>query len=485
MRRCLVLVLALLAAQRAHAQPIEAIAESSDDEPISEDTELGAVVTIEAITVRGNTATLEDIIRLALPIAPGDVLKQSDSRLRDARFKLLGLGYFRDVTIAMRKGTARGQVIIDIVVVERGTFVLDKLWFGRTAVAPYWLGVDVGDRNLLGLGISAGVAAIYAAPSAIKDAREQWAVELRLADGSLRGSRWGASGSLTLVHGSDFYRTSGEPNATSVGHFRGFAYRRFGGRWGATYDVTKRTRLSAQVRLEAVNTQLPSAPSRTLPDGRDIRVDLHLDPGESRVVTAGFGYDRDTRSDPILPHTGGRLTAAIELGSSAIASDYDFATVFARFEHWWPLRDQRHTIGMRIAGGLVLGDAPRFDRIHIADVNRMLTPRALGLVLSNAAPLEILNTRNDKPTIGEVGGIASIEYAAQLFRGTGRRRVYGGDFFFGAGLWALAETDGVPRADASVWRDLPVDLYIDAGVRIDTDLGIFELTVANALGRLR
>jgi hypothetical protein len=36
-----------------------------------------------------------------------------------------------------------------------------------------------------------------------------------------------------------------------------------------------------------------------------------------------------------------------------------------------------------------------------------------------------------------------------------------------------------------VWRDLPVDLYIDAGVRVDTDLGIFELTVANALGRLR
>jgi outer membrane protein assembly factor BamA len=239
------------------------------------------------------------------------------------------------------------------------------------------------------------------------------------------------------------------------------------------------------VRLEAVNTQLPSGPTRTLPDGREIAVDLHLDPGESRVVSAGLGYDRDTRSDPILPHAGGRLTAAIELGGSAIASDYDFATMFARYEHWWPLRDRRHTIGMRLAGGIVIGDAPRFDRIHIGDVNRMLTPRALGLVLSNAAPLELLNTRNDKPTIGEVGGIASVEYAAQLFRGTGRRRVYGGDFFLGAGLWALAETDGIPRADTSVWRDLPVDLCIDAGVRVDTDLGIFELTVANALGRLR
>ena len=31
----------------------------------------------------------------------------------------------------------------------------------------------------------------------------------------------------------------------------------------------------------------------------------------------------------------------------------------------------------------------------------------------------------------------------------------------------------------------PIDLYLDAGIRIDTDYGIFELTVANALGRLR
>ena len=115
----------------------------------------------------------------------------------------------------------------------------------------------------------------------------------------------------------------------------------------------------------------------------------------------------------------------------------------------------------------------------------MLTPRALGLILSNAAPLDFLNTRDEKPTFGEVGGIAALEYAAQLFRGPGKRRVYGGDFFVGAGLWGLAQTVDVQLRDTSVWSALPIDLYIDAGVRVDTDLGIFELTFANALGRLR
>jgi outer membrane protein assembly factor BamA len=462
-------------------------AHGDDATPVSKPggDELGPVLLIERIDITGNTATQDDIIRRALPIVPGDILHATDPRLRNARFKVLALGFFREVTLAMGKGTQRGNVIIEINVVERGTFVLNRLWFGSTRASPYWFGTDVGDRNLMGLGIAVGGGFVYAAHGSIEHSRDQWAGEIRLADGSLRGSRWGAHGSLTLVHGSDFYRTGGNPDDDASGNFKAFPYRRFGGRWAATYDMTALARLSITGRLESISTEPPSAPTRVLPDGRTVNVDLHLEPGESRVVTGGLAIDRDTRSDPILPHSGGRITAAVEVGTAALASDYDFATVFARHEHWWPLRDERHTLGLRLAGGVVIGNAPRFDRIHVSDVNRMLTPRALGLVLSNASPLSILTTRDDKPTYGELGASANLEYAARLFRGSGRRRVYGGDFFVGAGLWGLAELTDVQSRDTGVWRSLPVDLYIDAGVRVDTDFGIFELTVANALGRLR
>ncbi|MBA2542324.1 MAG: hypothetical protein H0V17_21965, partial [Deltaproteobacteria bacterium] len=39
--------------------------------------------------------------------------------------------------------------------------------------------------------------------------------------------------------------------------------------------------------------------------------------------------------------------------------------------------------------------------------------------------------------------------------------------------------------DGSIRDALPIDVYADAGIRIDTDIGIFELTLANALGRVR
>jgi hypothetical protein len=459
-------------------------AHDAPGEKFHEDNEFGPVILIERIDITGNTATQAEIIRRALPINPGDILHASDKRLRDARFKVLALGYFRDVTLVMNKGSARGQVVIEIRVVERGTFVLNRLWFGSNSVSPYWFGADIGERNLLGLGIAIGGGLIYAHNGDIAGDRDQWAGELRVADGALYGSRWGANGSLTLVRGSEPYRISGtdDDNATSFGSF---PYRRFGGRAGVTYDATELTRISGGLRLEQVSTDLPVAPTRLLPDGRTTDIDLHLEPGESRIVTAVLGFDRDTRPDPILPHSGGLTTASAEVGTAALGSSYDYASLFARYEHWWPLRDERSTIGLRISGGVVIGNAPRFDRIHISDVDHMLTPRALGLVLSTASPLDILGTKPDKPQYGEVGGSATLEYAARLFRGTGKNRVYGGDWFIGTGLWGLGQTDELVLRDHGVWRSLPLDIYADAGVRIDTDIGVFELTISNALGRVR
>ncbi|HEY3804101.1 MAG TPA: BamA/TamA family outer membrane protein [Kofleriaceae bacterium] len=484
MRRfAVVLCVQLVCAASARAdEPVSAPEPAA--EPLHEDNEFGPLISIEAIEISGNTATRTDIIRRALPIAPGDILHASDRRLRDTRFKVLALGYFRDVTLAMRKGSKRGQVVIEIHVVERGTFVLNSLWFGSTDAAPYWLGADIGERNLLGLGIEIGGGIVYAAPGESEDARAQWAGELRLADPSLYGSRWGAYGSLTLVHGSDSYRTMGT-TSSDADDFQAFPYRRFGGRAGVTYDATLLSRISAGLRVEQISANLPVAPTQTLPGAQVESVDLHLIPGASRVVTLDFGFDRDTRADPILPHSGNRIMAAAEVGSATIGSDYDFASVFGRYEQWWPLRNERSAIGFHLAGGLVIGNAPRFDRIYIADVDPMLTPRALGLVLSNAAPLDILGTKDEKPTYGDLGGTATIEYTQRLFRGSGKNRVYGGDWFVAAGVWALSETDELRLRETSVWDSLPLDLFGDAGVRIDTDLGIFELTISNALGRIR
>jgi outer membrane protein assembly factor BamA len=456
--------------------------------PLHEDQEFGPVIQIEQIDITGNTATQTEIIRRALPIRAGDVLHASDKRLRDARFKVLALGFFRSVSLAIHKGSERGRVIVEVRVVERGTLVLNRLWFGTTGFTPWWLGADVGERNLLGLGIAVGGGFVYAHHSNdIPGARDQYAAELRVADPSVRGSAWGASWATTLVHGDEPYRVAGGSSDTSPGTHRTFPYRRLGVRLGATYNLSATAWLTMGARAESIDTTLPVAPTRALPlpDGRTVAVDLHLDPGTSHVVTASLGFERDTRLDPILPHAGGHLVLSGELGSSLLGSSYDFATIFGAYEHYWPLSRGRQAFAIKLAGGVVVGEAPRFDRIYIADVDRMLTPRALGLVLSTSPAVSILGTRADKPSYGDLGGIASAEYAFQLFRGRDNQRIYGGDVFIGAGLWGLAERADLQARDSSLGAALPIDVYLDAGIRLDTDIGTFELTIANALGRLR
>ncbi|HLL20786.1 MAG TPA: POTRA domain-containing protein, partial [Kofleriaceae bacterium] len=116
--RGLVVVLVLAFAGRAGAQPTPApetavpevpAAPPPTDEPMpppepAKDDEFGPLLMIEQINIVGNTATQEELIRRALPIQAGDILRASDKRLRVARFKVLALGYFRDVVLAMNKG---------------------------------------------------------------------------------------------------------------------------------------------------------------------------------------------------------------------------------------------------------------------------------------------------------------------------------------------------------------------------------------------
>ncbi len=479
-------VLVVLVAAAAMCTHAPASAQPARRDGSTELPDFGPRITIETIEVFGNTNTQRELILRVLPVAAGDVVAASDRRLRLARFKVLALGFFRDVRLVMRKGSQRGAVVLEVHVVERGTAVLNRLWFGTTDVSPYWVGADVGDRNVLGLGIALGAGFIFAEHGDVPRSRAQWATELRLADASVLGTRWGANAAMTIVRGSEVYRVGGDPREVEVGDLEAFSYRRFGGRVGTSYDLTALSTVSASVRLEQISAELPASPRLALPDGRFVDIDLHLDAGASRVATTGLAFDRDTRPDPVLPHSGSRLTLSGELGSSLFGGDYTFASVFGRYEHYWPLFRGKHAIGLRAAGGIVLGDAPRFERIHVADVNRMLTPRALGLVLSAAAPVDFLGTRADKPSYGDLGGAAGIEYAFTLFRGTGKNRVYGGDVFVGGGLWALAErARGAPGSGERSDNAIPIDVFVDAGIRIDTDVGVFEVTFANALGRLR
>ena len=75
-----------------------------------------------------------------------------------------------------------------------------------------------------------------------------------------------------------------------------------------------------------------------------------------------------------------------------------------------------------------------------------------------------------------------VEYAVPLWRRHGF--FYRGDAFAAFGAFALASVDDLRVRDVAPGKAIPADLTADLGLRLDTFVGIFTLSVANALGRI-
>jgi len=463
-------------------------AAAAAQEPVDEDapgasTEVfGPLIVIEKIEIVGNESTATRLIRRALPFSEGDAIRAGDPRLVDARYKVLALGYFRDVALKLAKGSRRGQVVLTVVVVERGTVVLERMYFGATDATPWWAGLDLTERNFFGTGIGIGAGFLVTGGGDVANAEPQWSAQLRFDDPAILGTPFG--GFLTLQHidASEPYRVAGRTSDGDPDNFAALGYTRTGGKAGAIYGLTPLSRLSGGVRIEVVDADLPAAPTRMTPDGRLESVDLALKPDTSRVVTTSLAFDRDTRAHPILPWNGSRVAVVAEFGATWLGGSYNYASVIGQFGKWWSVRGPTHVVSLHLTGGLVLGDAPLFDQLYVGDLNKLLTPRELGLVLSTRAPLDLLGTTSDEQRYGEIGGVVETQYSYRLFRGG--RRVYGGDLFFGFGLWGLGKRDDLRARDTSAYRAVPIDVFVDAGLRLDTEIGIFELSLANGIGRV-
>ena len=120
----------------------------------------GARVTVERIDIEGNATTLDRVIRTQFSVVEGDPF--NPRAIRAAAERIRALGYFSNVDVSAREGSATDTVVVDVNVEEQGTGSF-------SAGASYALGEGVGfigsftETNFLGRGqylqieLSAGV----------------------------------------------------------------------------------------------------------------------------------------------------------------------------------------------------------------------------------------------------------------------------------------------------------------------------------------
>jgi outer membrane protein insertion porin family len=463
--RWALLLATVLATARAQAQP------APPDETTGEPRYL-----IEGIAIRGAKKTEPWVILRGLGLSAGDEVTATDPRVELARLRLLSLGYFLDVHFSLEKGTRRGGAVLVVSVEERGTIIINALHLGTSEATTLWGGLDVAESNFLGRGIGVGGGFVMSTRPNVDNAIPGFAFALRAA-GPLWGERAPAPfGSIIYSSGSEFFRTQGIDTKADPGDFVAIRTRRAGANFGVGLDLNRIVRLAIEGRYEALEVQLPRLRTR----GGESPINFGVHEGDSRLGSLAVSLDVDTRNDPVLPTQGARTSLSLQMALPVFASQYTYAKGVLQTS--WYHTVGRHVLGVHGLAGAVLGDAPYFEQFFVGDLNFLLAPRALGLNFSTLPSRGFLGTSVASHRYDSFAARVVVEYAIPLWRRHGF--FYRGDAFAAAGIFGLASADDLRVRDQSLARSLPIDLTADLGLRLDTYVGIFTVSVANALGRI-
>ncbi len=152
----------------------------------------GPRVYVERVNITGNTATLDNVVRREMRISEGDAFNRV--LLDRSRNRVRALGFFEDVEITERPGSAPDKSIVDVRVKEQPTGEL-AFAAGFSSVDSFLIDTSVTQRNLRGRGqsLSARVSA----------SSRQQVVDLRFTEPRFLGRNLAAGFDVFLTN-SDF-----------------------------------------------------------------------------------------------------------------------------------------------------------------------------------------------------------------------------------------------------------------------------------------
>lgn len=438
------------------------------------------IVGIEQVSAR----QIDAILRREGLVDGARVLWPSDARISRARDRLRATGYFKAVALRLEPlAEDSNEVRLVVAVQERSSASLQELYLGSSRMTPFHGGLSVVERNFLGRAVHVGGALVWGTLPQISQSRRQQAYQFIAEVPRLGTAPLGVRTSAFVISSAEPYRVAGAENDPDPSLFRALDIGRIGGTAGLTFPVLPTLTLGVDYRFERVDALVPKAPTWAKLDGSVVPVDVGVRPGPHRLTSVHFGLVWDARDEVILAGKGARVAFDLQLSSPATGSQYEYVKLVIAggysFRMPW-----RHWFTPSVSGGQIAGNAPVFERFYAGDLSAWTPGRDLGLRYSTRNPIDVLGTGIDTRTFGVLFGRFDLEYTIPLFRRARTRGVYGGDLFFGAGLFTLVG-NAEERKQRRLARErvVPVGFNANLGIRIDTAAGTFNISVGNVLRR--
>ena len=241
----------------------------------------GPRVYVERVNIKGNTATLDKVIRRELRIAEGDpfnrvLVDRSKARLR-------ALGFFKEVEIEEKPGSAPDRTELDVSVQEQSTGSF-SVGVGVSSTENFIVDASIEQRNLMGRGQFLRFR--------VQASSRTRLVDLRFTQPYFLDRNLAAGGSL-FNQRTNFIESGFVRNRVGFGLNAGFQVSEYG-RGGLNYLLTRD------------NVQIESQSSQTVANGADPT--SILIPGAMPISTAPAV---DFLGNPVLDGAGLQATSVV------------------------------------------------------------------------------------------------------------------------------------------------------------------------------
>jgi len=318
----------------------------------------GPRVFIERIDIKGNTTTLDRVIRRQFDSVEGDPF--NPRQIRAAAERIRALDYFQTAEVDAREGSRPDQVVVDVNVEEKST---GSLSFGASFSSSVGLGIQLGfkERNFLGRGQR------LAASIATTDSALNFNIDFTEPAFLARDVAFGLNFGYTETD-SDFNNFD-----TTLGRFRP----------SLTFPVSENGRLSV----------LYSGAYEEMNDFNGLSGVLAAETAQGDRISSGVGYQYtyDTRRTGLNPNAGVLLSFGNEI--YGLGGDNEYLKTSARAVAQTKVLNEEVTLRASLEGGALnfnSGQESRSINRFQSQIMRGFEPNGLGPTETNAGLVEHL-----------------------------------------------------------------------------------------------
>lgn len=452
---------------------------------------------LEDVRVEGETRTRAHLLRGYVPFERGDVIDPESDDLEAIASGVRGTGWFSRVRVRLERGSQRGWVDLVIEVEDRNSIVVNQFLMGISEglsssrdksadVLPY-VAFSIAETNLLGTGNAITLTGLMS--------QTQQAVRVGFQSPNVFGSRYMLRLGTSFHNGREFYGhlpfvSSSCAVDAPPGCLEELAARNvvvFYRRTSLSAGIGRIVGSSFHWGLDWVGdvvdaTSIPEAASEMRGD-EIVPIDFGVNGGRSLVSGFRAMLTFDRRDDPNLTRRGLLVRVQGDVASRLFGSRYDYTRLQTTIRGWVPL-PHGQVLRLSFFAGIVTGDAPFFTLFHVSDLTDLIPSRVLEMDIDRRNAPNLLGTSIGVMRAEDFAARGDIQYEVAIQRGAPRASLHGVNAFANVGLYMLSDLRELsfPPPGFNGASRFPVDLTFDLGLRIDTDIGLFQIGFSNLLG---